>query len=67
MEFSESLFEVLVRIIVEQNRVLLTDMAIRLKIPIRDLFRDFIFTKDEVHRQVVKMVQSQSASSSSDP
>jgi hypothetical protein len=67
MEFSESLFEVLVRIIVEQNRVLLTDMALRLKIPIRDLFRDFIFTKDDIHRQVLELVKGQSSSSSSDP
>jgi hypothetical protein len=59
MELSEKVIEIIFNIVTEQNKRLLKEIGLREKIPIRELYRSFLFTRKDFK----KFIMDQSSSS----
>lgn len=65
MELSEKLFEVIYQIMIQQNRILLREIAVREKIPVHEMYQTFLKHPRKDFKKFMETYASSSSSSSS--
>ena len=65
MEFPEKLFEVIYQIVIQQNRHLLEEIAVREKIPVHEMYQTFLKHPRKDFKKFMETYTSSSSPSSS--
>lgn len=65
MEWPEKFFEVIYQIVIQQNRTLLREIAIREKIPLQDMYKKYLTPPRKEFKMFMETYASSSSSSPS--
>lgn len=64
MEWPEKFFEIIYQIVIQQNRNLLREIAIREKIPLQDMYKKYLTLPRKEFKMFMETYSSTSSSSS---